>query len=113
MHNLDFMLKRETTFPTFLELTTAAQKMINRMKELDKGELLSGFDEEKLAEVIHHRAHYQLNGFFYPEIAMYFANPAKILNGFFIRHHSFRCRIDDVEHNISGYCNYLKCMDGS
>ncbi|WP_147533590.1 hypothetical protein [Bacillus marasmi] len=105
---LTFMMERETTYPTFLELTTAAYKMINRIKELNKHELLSDFDEERLLAVIHHRAHYQLNGFFFPEVAMYFANPGKILNGFFIRHHSFRCRIDDVEHNISGYCSYVK-----
>lgn len=107
-HKLDFMLERETTYPTFLELTTAAYKMINRIKELKKDELIANFNEEKLLSVIHHRAHYQLNGFFFPEVAMYFENPAKILDGFFIRHHSFRCRIDDVEHNISGYCSYYK-----
>jgi hypothetical protein len=107
-HKLDFMLERETTYPTFLELTTAAYKMINRIKELNKHELLADFDEDKLLQVIHHRSHYQLNGFFYPEVAMYFKNPARILDGFFIRHHSFRCRIDDVEHNISGYCSYYK-----
>ncbi|MGJ7920044.1 hypothetical protein [Neobacillus sp. LXY-4] len=106
-HQLDFMMQRETTYPTFLELTTAAYKMVNRMKKLNRHELLSAFDEEKLISVIHHRAHYQLNGYFYPEVAMYFEHPEKILDGFFIRHHSFRCRIDDVEHNISGYCNYL------
>lgn len=107
-YKLDFMLERETTYPTFLELTTAAYKMINRIKELKKEELLVNFDEDKLLKVIHHRAHYQLNGFFFPEVAMYFEHPEKILDGFFIRHHSFRCRIDDVEHNVSGYCSYYK-----
>lgn len=106
-HRLDFMYERETTYPTFLELTTAAYKMIIRIKELGRNELLGNFDEAKLFSVIQHRAHYQLNGFFYPEVAMYFKNPGNILSGFFIRHHSFRCRIDDVEHNISGYCSYL------
>ena len=106
-HRLDFMYDRETTYPTFLELTTAAYKMINRVKELGKNELLVNFDEVKLLAVIEHRAQYQLNGFFYPEVAMYFKNPGNILSSFFIRHHSFRCRIDDVEHNISGYCSYL------
>ncbi|WP_318505896.1 hypothetical protein [Bacillus sp. T3] len=107
-YKLDFMLERETTYPTFLELTMAAHKMIHRIKELKKEELLVNFDEDKLLKVIHHRAHYQLNGFFFPEVAMYFEHPEKILDGFFIRHHSFRCRIDDVEHNISGYCSYYK-----
>lgn len=37
---------------------------------------------------------------------MYYKAPHKILWAFYIRHHSFRARIDDIEHNISGYCSY-------
>src|SRR5699024_12330059 len=40
-HNrLQFIYHRETTFPTFLELTMAAYKMIHRIKELGKEALL-------------------------------------------------------------------------
>jgi hypothetical protein len=106
-YRLDFILKRTTTYPTFLELTTAAYKMIERIKMLNKQHLLEPFNESKLEKTIHHRAHYQLNGYFFPEVAMYFKKPHHLLNGFFIRHHSFRTRIDDVEHNLSGYCHYL------
>ncbi|WP_430536170.1 poly(glycerol-phosphate) alpha-glucosyltransferase [Listeria rocourtiae] len=104
---LDFIHDRETTFPTFLELTVATHDMCERIEAANKGYLLQGFNREKLERTIEKRADYQLNGFFYPELAMYYKNPARIMHSFFIRHHSFRVRIDDVEHNISGYCRYL------
>lgn len=103
-NRLPFIYQRETTYPTFLELTMAAYKLITRLKELKKEYLLEHIDENLLIKTIQHRAEYQRVGFFYPELAMYMKKPALILNGFFIRHHSFRVRIDDVEHYLSGYC---------
>lgn len=105
---LDFIYYRETTYPTFLELTMAAYKMIHKIKDLNKEYLLAHIDEEFLEQTIDHRAEYQRVGFFYPEVAMYKKDPSLILDGFFIRHHSFRVRIDDVEHYLSGYCQYLQ-----
>lgn len=105
---LDFALERETTFPTILELLMATYQLVQLMKlkniHLD---LLATFDESKLERAILHRARHQLNGYFWPEMAMYFKAPLHILNSFYIRHHSFRVRIDDVEHNLSGYCSYF------
>lgn len=103
---LDFILHRDTTYPTFLELLMASYKMVNKIRSAGMEELLDGFDLSKLRETIEHRARHQLNGFFFPEVAMYFKSPRKILGAFYIRHHSFRCRIDDIEHNLSGYYNY-------
>ena len=103
---LNFIYHRETTYPTFLELTMAAYKMIATIKEHGKEELLAYIDEEFLVKTIDRRAEYQRVGFFYPEVAMYMKDPSLILDGFFIRHHSFRVRIDDVEHYLSGYCLY-------
>lgn len=108
-HNrLDFIYHRDTTYPTFLELTMAAYKLVGKVKQLNKDYLLEHLDETQLNETIDKRAEYQRVGYFYPEMAMYMKYPRLILNGFFIRHHSFRVRIDDVEHYLSGYCQYLQ-----
>ncbi len=105
---LNFIYDRITTFPTFLELTVAAYRMVDRIKEVGSEHLLADFDEQKLVNTIHKRADYQRNGYFYPELAMYYKKPDRISGAFFIRHHSFRARIDDVEHNLSGYIEYWK-----
>src|SRR5699024_2738595 len=112
---LKFIYHRETTFPTFLDLTIAASKMVQLMTELGKMDVLEHIDETYVLETIDRRAEFQRVGFFYPEQAMYMKKPGLILHGFFIRHHSFRVRIDDVEHYLSGYCQYyhdrLKSLD--
>lgn len=103
---LEFIYHRDTTYPTFLELTMAAYKLVAKIKRLEKKYLLEKIDVDYLEETIDHRAEYQRVGYFYPEVAMYMKDPSLILNGFFIRHHSLRVRIDDVEHYLSGYCQY-------
>ncbi|HAO6148714.1 TPA: poly(glycerol-phosphate) alpha-glucosyltransferase, partial [Listeria monocytogenes] len=108
--NLSFIYERETTFPTFLELTVATKEMSLRMEKEGLDALLRGYSLDELEKTITKRALYQLNGYFYPELAMYYKNPARIEGSFFIRHQSFRVRIDDVEHNISGYVRYYHLL---
>lgn len=81
------------------------------MEETGGYNLLADYPIVELEKTIMKRALYQLNGYFYPELAMYYKNPTRIEGSFFIRHQSFRVRIDDVEHNISGYVRFYGLLN--
>lgn len=109
---VDFIKTRITTFPTLLELSMAFHNMLMTLDDYPEfHEVLDGFDVQEFYAALHARANHLLNGFFFPEMAMFYKFPQTVLHGFFIRHHSFRVRIDDVEHYLSGliaYQNFLQ-----
>ncbi|MDH2879851.1 hypothetical protein [Bacillus cytotoxicus] len=105
--HLHFIDKRETAYPTLLELMNSAHLLIEKCKE-QHPKLLEKYDIDRFEKIRTKRARHQLTGVFLPEVAMYFKNPQKILYGFYSRHDRFRTRIDDAEHFLSGFINYLK-----
>jgi len=107
-----FIKNRKTTYATLLEMLMAAYKMVNRLKEQGRTALFEQAYMPELQKLIEFRTDFQTTGFFYPEMAMYMARPDKILHAFYIRHDRFRVRIDDQEHNLSGYIAYVKDYKG-
>lgn len=108
---LDFIKTRELTYPTFFEMLMASYRLVQKAKETGRQHLVDELiDEQQLIDIIQLRANYQRVGYYYPEVAMYFKNPARLLGGFFMKHHAYRMRIDDLEHYISGYVQYQKAF---
>ncbi|MCR5257204.1 MAG: UDP-N-acetylmuramoyl-tripeptide--D-alanyl-D-alanine ligase, partial [Desulfovibrio sp.] len=109
---LDFVAGRETAYPTLLELMLAADAMLRRLQGMPKlRHLLRAVPMERFAEAMRSRAEHLLDGVFWPEFAMFFKNPARIADSFFIRHHAFRVRIDDVEHFLSAFIGYARWLE--
>ena len=109
--NLQFIESRETTNHINLELLMAAFEVYDRFYNKLSAEQVKKFNIKALVKAIDTRVHRQLNGYFFPEYAMYMAKPDKILDTFMVRHDGYRVRIDDVQHNIGGYYLYYKNYD--
>ena len=104
--NLAKIARQETTSHIYLELLMAGFELYDRM--IANGGSSAGFDLPAFLEAIRTRTDRQLNGYFFPEYAMYMANPERILGTFMVRQDGFRVRIDDVQHNLGGYYLYQK-----
>ncbi|WP_144980163.1 UDP-N-acetylmuramoyl-tripeptide--D-alanyl-D-alanine ligase [Halomonas sp. C22] len=108
---IDFIRDRITTFPTLLELSMAFHKTLLTLEQMPElGDVLDGLDIDAFYHALHSRANYLQNGFFWPEVAMFFKAPHTVQDAFFIRHHGFRVRIDDVEHYLSGLVAYQQLL---
>ena len=110
--NLKGIYMRTTTYHTYLEMLMASWQTYERLLKTGiELAYLKEFDARYFAETIYKRAFHMLNGYFYPETAMYMKSPNKIVNSFLVRHHNFRVRIDDVQHFIGAYYKYAEHYD--
>jgi hypothetical protein len=105
---IDFIKKRSTTWTTFLELLNSTFFTIERLKQENKLYLLKEYKIDYFYKTIWSRVLIQMNGIMYPEMAMFYKNPDRMIYGTFIRHHFFRVRNDDVAHHLIGYCNFVQ-----
>lgn len=105
--HLNYIQKRKHASPTLLELIDASQKMVDKVNKSGNDDLLAPYDVLKLSQLAEQRASYEIQaGAWYAEIAMYLYHPQKFIGGFYARDDSFRTRIDDCEHFLSGLVNY-------
>lgn len=104
--NLDVIAKGENPEPSDLEMLVLAYVMYCRMEK--QGGAAEGFDLQRLLEVIADCVSCQLNGYFYPEYAMYMENPDQILGTFMIRKDNFRINADEVSQAIAGCYLYAR-----
>lgn len=110
--SLERILHQPTTYFTYLELLMASFETYRRiLSEQYPVEYLKEFDAQKLLAAIDSRVHFMLNGYMFPEYAMYHKNPEALLGAFFVRSDSFRIRIDDIQHSCAGFCMYFRNYD--
>lgn len=109
--NRERIRKQQTSYHTYLELLMETYDIYLRIKEQNISvDYMNQIDEDEFVEIIKYRAFHMLDGYFYPEYAMYMERPDKILGSFFVRHDDFRARIDDNQHFIDGYAKYYKLI---
>ena len=107
--NISMISGKDYTSHINFEMLNQCYELYNRILENNIDiEATKDFSLADLKKIINTRANFQLNSYFYPEIAMFFNNPQKYCNTFFIRQNGFRIRIDDIQHSILGYYYYLK-----
>lgn len=109
---LDRITKATITWHTGAEMLMAGWELYLRAE--DSGlcpREVRRFDEKKLAESICYRMDYMLSGFMWPEYAMYFAEPSRVVGSFFVREDAFRIRIDDIQHNLGAYCLFYDNLE--
>lgn len=110
--NMEGIRRRQTTSPTSLELLMATFEMVDRIETAKfKVDYLASFNEKVLFKTIGERAQIMLDGYFYPETAMYMEHPKRVVYTFFVRQDRFRVRIDDVQHNIGAFYAYIQNYD--
>lgn len=110
--HVDFIRDRITAYPTLLELCMASRQITDRMHALGQIPALvsADYDPQAVEQALHARARRLFSAYLFPELAMFFRSPGAVSGTFCIRHFSFRIRIDDVQHFLSGLVAYHRAF---
>jgi hypothetical protein len=108
--NFEYVYKRDTSFHTFLEMLVQTYNTYMRMRT-ENIKIGYEFDAPRLINTINRRATHMMNGFLFPEIAMFTLMPDRVRDTFMVRHQNYRVRIDDIQHFINGYFEYYNHFD--
>lgn len=105
--NIDALESRVISMPQYTRLLVSTYHIYTAMRAANiTTDLYTAFDYNRLVTATVARANDLLNGIAYPEIAMYFQNPADCLHAFFVRQDGFRIRLDDCASLIQAYLAY-------
>lgn len=108
--NLSKIENAPAPYHTRNELLGAAYETYRRAVDTDAQVpyLENTFEKDRFFAAIEDTAKNSFSAFGFPEVVMYFENPAEMYGCFFVRTDAFRSRIDDVQHFAFGYLGYLK-----
>lgn len=104
---LPSIYRTDTPAPNLLGLLMSADSMIERMKNIpEMAELLAKINFDDFYSTVEERAKYFFDGYFWAELAMYFARPEELLGSFFNRNNAFSVRIEDMENYLWAAVDY-------
>ena len=107
----EIYLVKETN-PNLLKLLMAADSIFERMKNIpEMSDLLSKINFDDFYSTLEKRGENFLDGYFWPELAMYFAKPEELLGSFFIREQAFGLRIEDIYSYLSAAVDYIRYLE--
>lgn len=98
--------------PHLLKFMIIANSILERMKNIpEMSELLAEINFGDFYSTLEKRRENFLDGYFWPELAMFFAKPEELVGSFFNRGQAFSVRIEDIQSYLSAavfYCSYLE-----
>ena len=114
VQTLEYVKRQEMTDPVHLQALNEGCQLLWHPEIAAAGgeysaESLAAL-ERKAEETLRKNAEQLRNGFFYPELAIYYKNPRRITGSFFNRTESFRVGIGDIAAHLSAYCQYYKLV---
>lgn len=105
--NIDAIETRIISSSQYSELLIDTYNIYRAMQsENITTEIFNSVDYDRLTLAAVKRVNDLLNTVAYPEIAMYFKNPAECIGSSFVRQDGFRIRLDDVSAFIRAYISY-------